>query len=87
MSLSIPAITAIVVATLLVSALIFSIVLQYHMRAQESAEDKQRRLEVKNARIELKRLKKEEERRRQQEETENTPDSYYFGWTAAYQNV
>jgi hypothetical protein len=84
MSISIPTITAIVVATLLVSALIFSIVLQYHMRAQESVEDKQCRLEVKNARIELKRLKKEEKRRRQQEETENTPDSYCVGRTAAY---
>jgi hypothetical protein len=39
MSLSIPAITAMIVAILFVSALIFSIVLQYHMRAQESAED------------------------------------------------
>jgi hypothetical protein len=32
------------------------------MRAQESAEDKQRRLEVKSAKIGLKRLKKEKKR-------------------------
>jgi energy-converting hydrogenase Eha subunit H len=84
MSLSIPAITAIVVAIFFVSVLIFSLVFWYLPRAEESVEDEQRRLEVKNARIELKRLKKEKKRRRQQEETENTPDSYCFGRTAAY---
>jgi preprotein translocase subunit SecG len=84
MSLSIPAITAIVVAIFFVSVLIFSLVFRYLPRAEESVEDEQRRLEVKNARIELKRLKKEKKRRRQQEETENTPDSYCFGRTAAY---
>jgi uncharacterized membrane protein (DUF106 family) len=83
MSLNVFAIMAIVAGGAIAVAVIFVIIHHYLMCATENPEEKQRRLEFKNAEMELKRLKKEQKRKKAQEEEDEMPDSVYFGWTAA----